>query len=201
VSADSAPELVAVAELAARGLAVFPLPPGGRRPSASGWQERCLTDPAAVLRSWPGGANVGVGCRASRIVGLDLDLDGDGLTSLADLTHAHTSGWAEALDTLTVRTPSGGRHLYYRASTWCTITSSSGPDAGLGPGIDVRGPGRRGGGYLIGPGSVVGGTAYVITRDAPIRPLPGWLERRLTGERLVRTPPRHPGQAAEPWSR
>jgi hypothetical protein len=53
------------------------------------------------------------------------------------------------------------------------------PRAGLGPGIDVRGPGRRRGGYLAGPGSIVDGTTYVITRDAAIAPLPAWLAALL----------------------
>lgn len=34
---------------AARGLALFPLPPGGRRP-APGWQRQCTTDPEQVAR-------------------------------------------------------------------------------------------------------------------------------------------------------
>ncbi|MFD8597645.1 bifunctional DNA primase/polymerase [Kitasatospora sp. NPDC059646] len=191
-----APTPADAAALAARGLAVFPLPPGGRRPAAPGWQRQCLTDPAAVLRTWPAGANIGVGCRASRIVGLDLD--GDGAASLADLVDAHGADRTAALDTLTVCTPSGGRHLYYRVPQRCTIASSSGTEAPLGPGIDVRGPGVRSGGYLIGPGSRVAGTAYAVTLDRPIRPLPGWLAQRLTGTRPGGPAPRRPGRAAEP---
>jgi hypothetical protein len=48
------------------------------------------------------------------------------------------------------------------------------------PGIDVRGPGYRTGGYLAGPGSVVGGAAYVIEHDVPAAPLPRWLAALLT---------------------
>lgn len=44
----------------------------------------------------------------------------------------------------------------------------------LGPGIDVRGPGRRNSGYLIGPG-VVGGIRYAVERDLPVAPLPNWI--------------------------
>lgn len=50
----------------------------------------------------------------------------------------------------------------------------------LGPGIDVRDPGRRSGGYLIGPGSTVDNSRYVITRDVPILELPGWIATQLT---------------------
>ncbi|MFI9587814.1 bifunctional DNA primase/polymerase [Streptomyces sp. NPDC052236] len=86
-------------------------------------------------------------------------------------------------DTLTVRTPSGGLHLYFRAPGDCTVASVasvSGGRTALGLGIDVRGPGRRSGGYLIGPGSAVNGMPYAITRDVPILELPGWIAERLT---------------------
>jgi hypothetical protein len=37
----------------------------------------------------------------------------------------------------------------------------------------------RAGGYLVGPGSVVGGRAYAIEADLPVAPLPGWLAELL----------------------
>ncbi|MEV6702875.1 bifunctional DNA primase/polymerase [Streptomyces sp. NPDC051453] len=83
-----------------------------------------------------------------------------------------------AWPTLTVITPSGGRHLYFAAPDGCTIGSFSGQRSPLGHGIDVRGPGRRTGGYLIGPGSVVDGGRYVIELDLTAAPLPNWNEGR-----------------------
>ncbi|WP_236567332.1 bifunctional DNA primase/polymerase [Nocardia sp. CY41] len=55
------------------------------------------------------------------------------------------------------------------------MPSVSGGTSRLGPGIDIRGPGRILGGYLAGPGSIVDGREYVIEVDAPIEWLPGWL--------------------------
>lgn len=52
----------------------------------------------------------------------------------------------------------------------------------LGPGIDVCGPWLRSGGYLIGPGSVVGGVRYASELDAPVAALPGWIGSRLSSE-------------------
>lgn len=169
-ASDLVPDPAAVI---ARGLAVFGLPPGGRR-ALPGWHDQCSSDPARVRRRWAPGANIGVGCRASRIVGLDLDRHPgvDGVATFERLLDRHGQPWP---DTLTVRTPHGGLHVYFRAPAGCTITSSSGGRAGLGPGVDVRGPGRRRGGYLVGPGSIVDGTAYVIARDVAIGELPGWL--------------------------
>jgi hypothetical protein len=82
----------------------------------------------------------------------------------------------------------GGAHLYFRVPPGCSIASVSGGRT-LGPGIDVRGPGQGGGGYLIGPGSVVDGIRYVIERDLPVAPLPSWIAQRLVHSRS-RTPDR-----------
>jgi hypothetical protein len=177
VHADQDSTTAAAVDLVRRGLAVFPLPPSGRRPAGSGWHARCLTDSSRIRDEWREGDNIGVGCRASRLVGLDLDVDGDGQAVLAGHAARLGEDWP---DTLTVRTPSGGLHLYFRAPDGCTIASLSGGRTALGPGIDVRGPGRRSGGYLIGPGSTVNNRRYVITRDVPILELPGWIATRLT---------------------
>jgi hypothetical protein len=162
----------------ARGLAVFAIPPRGNRPAAPGWQQRATLDPDEIARTWRLGDNIGVGCWRSQIVGLDLDVAGehtpvDGVETLAALCAEHAQPWP---DTLTVATPSGGRHLYFRCPPGRIVTSSSGQNSPLGPGIDVRGPGRGGrGGYLIGPGSNRVDGRYTITRDLPITTLPGWL--------------------------
>lgn len=172
-------------------MAVFPLPPGGRRPAVRDWAQRCVADPDLVRRTWRPGDNVGVGCRASNVVGLDLDRrhGTDGIAAFAALCSAHGQNWP---DTLTVRTPHGGLHLYFRAPAGRTVTSASGGRAGLGPGIDTRGPGRRrggGGGYLIGPGSIVDSRPYVITRDTDILDLPSWLGDLLENHRNQPAPP------------
>jgi hypothetical protein len=154
------------------GLSVFPLPPGGRRPNV-GWQQRCMSDAATVIRSWRTGDNVGVGCRASGVVVLDLDQRGaDGIAAFADVCGAHGQPWPV---TLTVRTPSQGLHVYFRAPVDRVVLNTSGGLTKLGPGVDVRAPGRTTGGFVVGPGSVVDGAVYAVdVRAAPI-PLPGWI--------------------------
>ncbi|MCY0947293.1 bifunctional DNA primase/polymerase [Streptomyces antarcticus] len=159
-----------------RGLAVFSLPLGGRIPEP-GWQLKATLLPERL----PGlltGRGVGIGCRASGAVALDLDVhegqDGPGvLAALADRLGVAVP------ETFTVATPSGGRHLYFRAPMGCTIGSMSGGRTRLGPGIDVRGPGNRSGGYLVGPGSVIAGRPYRILLDVPVAPLPTWIADRL----------------------
>nr|BFD87282.1 hypothetical protein StreXyl84_66830 [Streptomyces sp. Xyl84] len=165
--------IAAAARAMDRGLALFPLPAGSRVP-APGWQQRTTLDQAQLPQLLAGGGNVGVGCRASRAVALDLD---DPSSSMKD--------WPS---TFTVSTPRGGLHLYFRVPADCTIGSFSGPRSPLGPRIDVRGPGRRSGGYLVGPGSVVGGLPYLVVHDVPVAPLPDWLAGRLR-KRWQEVPP------------
>ncbi|HEY3958711.1 MAG TPA: bifunctional DNA primase/polymerase, partial [Streptosporangiaceae bacterium] len=124
---------------------------------------------------WPAGSNTGVGCRASSIVGLDLDRhEGkpDGVASFARLCGEHGAGWPS---TFTVATPSGGLHLYFRVSPGEGLASV----IGWLPGVDVRGPGRKAGGYLAGPGSITPAGQYVIAAGIEAAPLPRWLSPLL----------------------
>jgi hypothetical protein len=77
-----------------------------------------------------------------------------------------------------VATAHNGLHLYFRAPADVVIPSS----IGRWPGVDVRAPGHRLGGYLVGPGSLIDGRPYTISRDLPIAPLPPWLTAKLTGQ-------------------
>ncbi|WP_405140377.1 bifunctional DNA primase/polymerase [Nocardia sp. NBC_01388] len=158
----------------ARGLALFDLPPGEKRPE-SGWQQRTTTDPEQVRRWLAAGRNLGVGCRASAVVGLDLDRHGDGADGIASfeaLCSRYGQPWPA---TLTTATPRAGLHLYFGVPADAVVLSTSGGTAGLGPGIDTRGPGRRSGGYLLAAGSVVAAGTYTVARDCPIAELPAWL--------------------------
>ncbi|MEU0956890.1 bifunctional DNA primase/polymerase [Streptomyces niveus] len=166
-----------------RGLAVFPIPAGGRVP-APGWQRSATLDEGALPELLPDGSNIGIGCRASGIVVLDLDVHADGpaRNGIETLRTQFTvrgplGDWP---DTFTVMTPSTGLHLYFRVPATCTIGSISGGRSPLGPGIDVRGPGRRSGGCLVGPGSIVGGLPYNVVRDVPVAPLPTWMTGLLS---------------------
>ena len=155
------------AAVAGRGLAVFPLPAGGKA-ARPGWQRRCTADPGVLARTWPDGANIGVGCRASGIVGLDLDRhDGgpDGVAVFAALCSIYGQRWP---DTLTIATPHGGLHLYFRILPGLAVAST----IGRWPGIDIRAPGYRSGGYLAGPGSVVDGSGIPHRPRRPRRPPP-----------------------------
>jgi len=168
------PDPLAVVE---RGLAVAPIPPGGRVPALKDWPNRCTSDRDVILQHWPNGSNICVGMRGSNAVGIDLDrnhTDADGVETFTKLCETHGQPWPH---TLTVQSPRGGLHLYYWAPTGRTFGNTA---SKLGPGIDTRGPGRdNGGGYLIGPGSVVNGTPYTVVKDTSIQVLPEWLANLL----------------------
>ncbi len=162
----------AISTLLALGVAVFPLPAGAKR-APLGWHQLATTDPA-VVALWPADVNIGVACRPSQVVGLDLDRKDnvDGADTFRVLCAAARRPWPS---TFTVTTAHGGLHLYFHAPDGASVPSS----IGHWPGIDVRAPGQRFGGYLVGPGSTVDGNPYTITRDLPIRDLPAWLSKRL----------------------
>jgi hypothetical protein len=181
------PDPLAVTAL---GLAVFGLPPGSKR-AELGWHERCSADPAVVAAGWRPGDNIGVGCRASGVAVLDLDRhDGkpDGVATFGELLAEAGAGWP---GTLTVATAGGGLHLYFTIPAGMTVCSAN----GAWPGIDVRGPGYRLGGYVAGPGSVVSGRVYTVAVTAPVAGLPGWLAAALTARQEHRHANRRPGTA------
>lgn len=165
-----------------QGHHVFPIPPGEKRP-AGGWQELVTNDPDVVRATWPVGANVGIACKESRLVVLDLDLVDDGATlngyvTLDQLLRPR----GETNPDPHVTTPSGGYHVYYRVPDGLEVLSVS----EWMPGIDVRG---NVGGYVLAAGSRLpydpeaGRWSEVYTYTAlhsnAVEELPGWLARIL----------------------
>ena len=191
------------------------------------------TDPAVVAAMWARwpSANLGISCGPSGLVVIDLDTPTgprparvlrdqgddeptpaevrDGASGLAWLCQRR-QGRREDLDTLTVTTPTGGRHLYYRAQPrtrtrprtrprpgsgvgW-RVTSGAGMTSGLGWGIDVR----AWGGYVVAPPSIRSEGVYT-SLGGVLRPLPGWLldalgdAGRVEGRRPVNRPGREGG--------
>ncbi|NEB86509.1 bifunctional DNA primase/polymerase, partial [Streptomyces anulatus] len=157
---------------AGRGLPVFPLsatklpalrsPHRGEQPPAHCRGECGLpghgvhdatTDPSAVralFAAAPRATGYGIACGRAphRLIGIDLDVDpaygSDAAGALRQLALQHLF---TIPPTVTVLTPSGGRHLWLTGPADATVPNSAGR---LAPGIDIRGSG----GYLVGPGSV-----------------------------------------------
>lgn len=182
------------------GFKVFPLVPGTKRPAIEGWKERATSDVDQIQGWWAGGEFTGypVGIAAGPGSGvwiLDLDIKHgvSGFDTLKQLADANGSELEDFTGTMTVATPSGGAHLYFRwdetADAEGGVKNSSGH---VGPGIDVRGIG----GLVKAPGC--GGYQIVPRggiRSTVITPAPAWLVK-LTRK----TPVERSAQHYEPGS-
>lgn len=167
-----------------RGLYIFPVTPGDKTPHrlAGRWGETATNDINRVLHFWTQvdpQANVGVACKPSELLVIDLDkakepwnLRGSDWAYLHDAYGQFVSGedvWDEMIYklgagypsgpmfTYSVRTGSGGLHLYFQwPKHWPRISQAS-PIKGV---VDVRGNGGQYGGYVLAEGSVTSAGQY-----------------------------------------
>ncbi|MGW7268262.1 bifunctional DNA primase/polymerase [Streptomyces sp. NPDC054842] len=181
--------LASALHYAGRGMYVHPLLVGDKAPLWSSWETRATRDPELIERTWSRAPfNIGVACGPSGLIAVDLDIPHeddspppaefaeagvvDGSTMFAALVERIPG--AEIAATMTVRTPSGGRHLIYRAPADLQVRNTA---RTIGWQIDTR----AAGGYVVGIGSVVGGKSYVLENGiAEPAVLPDWLLTLIT---------------------
>jgi hypothetical protein len=160
-----------------------------------GWEQRATCDPERIRRAWSTGPfNVGIAVGRAGLVVIDLDT--------ADLRNPQDvppqewaqlgiTGGADVLAVLAQRagqpvpathevvTPSGGRHLYFRAPDGPgapVLRNTSGErGSGLGWKIDTRAHG----GQVVAAGSRTPTGAYRLADARDPVTLPGWLLQRL----------------------
>jgi hypothetical protein len=167
--------------LAQIGLNIFPLPPRSKEPIKDvSWSTIMTTDPAQI-NAWfdeTPDMNYGVnGGDKVAIVDLDEKNGKSGITNFTTLNVEQScDDWC--LNTFTVRSPSGGNHLYIRVPYAVANSASK-----IGSGIDIRG--ARG--YVVGPGCYTeevkeqGGKIkqyqglYSIEMEAELAEAPQWL--------------------------
>ncbi|MCX4824400.1 bifunctional DNA primase/polymerase [Streptomyces sp. NBC_01142] len=186
----------AALEATERGWHVFPLIPDSKRPAIRSWEPRATTDADRVTRCWTAGDyNLGIAAGPSGLVVVDLDVPkhdqdvppaetpsyvADGSDMFAVLAERH--GQTLPIQTYSVRTASGGTHLYFAAPADVELRNTAGT---LGWKIDTR----ASGGYVVGAHSSVDGKPYSVVHDVPPVPLPNWLTKLLVPAPL---PPRGP---------
>ncbi len=137
--------LTAAADLVSLGFKVFPLVPGRKVPLVDAWQI-VATDDADVISGWAGQwprANIGfvTGVKSDVLI-IDVDMKGgkNGLATLAEMTK-----YGKVLPPSPIsQTPTGGRHLYFRAVPGIKNVVEIQAGRGLGPGLDVRADGGFG---------------------------------------------------------
>ena len=146
----------------------------GKHPRIKAWTTRATTDPDTITKWWERSpdANIGIATgRESGIVVLDVDVGPgkDGMASLAELEQ----DIGELPETLTVRTGSGGLHIYFVAPDQRLASQ-----IGFRPGLDVLSEKR----YVVAPPSMhPSGTQYAFEGNdiTDLAPMPEGLQKAL----------------------
>jgi Bifunctional DNA primase/polymerase, N-terminal len=127
---------------ASLGWRVLPLRPTDKKPALRGWPTLATTDPEVIQEWWDANGpfphcNVGVATgRESGVWVLDVDVGVEnGYATLRALLAQH--GAANLPRTFTVKTPSGGLHIYFRYPVDIEVKNSA--RKLLGAGLDTRG--------------------------------------------------------------
>ncbi len=191
----------------ARGFHIFPVARDAKVPhyAAGQWGETATNNVNQIIQFWTyidPQANIGVACKPSQLLVIDLDVAKEdwnlvktewaylhqaygprvGGEDLFDEMYFKAGGIGNGevcLDTYSVRTGSGGLHLYYRwPAHWPRISQAS-PVKGV---VDVRGNGGQYGGYVLAEGSQTASGAYVVENATDIPVPPTWI-RLLVAEK------------------
>ena len=157
---------------AALGWCVIPIAPQGKTPLIRDWPKQASCDPDQIAGWWHQWPDANVGIVTGQLSGLfvlDVDPKNDGFTTLDLLIDKHGA----LPDTPTVRTGSGGQHVYFRYPSGITIRNSA---SKLGPGLDIRAEG----GFVVAPPSIhPTGREYLWLDDqdwsTPLADPPQWL--------------------------
>lgn len=142
--------------MSVNGYSVIPL--GAKKiPAIKEWKQYQNT-PATdeeIEQWWTKNPKANIGIVTGKISGItvvDIDVKGDEVVPLETFP-----------ETFTVKTPSGGYHLYYEYDKSIKQTANTYPQF---PHVDIR----NDGGYVVGPGSM--GGKYEVVNQMPVQPFP-----------------------------
>lgn len=163
-----------ITQLLNLGFWFFPLRSAkDKSPRDRGWQQQSTRD-LRQIRKWLDQGPLGVDCGASDLTVIDVD---------SEKAWAHAAEQCPALPpTFEVRTPSGGRHLYFRGTTRTLtrfvarhVPGWTKADAEKHGDCDIRSTG----GLVVAP---TNGNGYEVTSVLPLAPLPDtWVQ--IIGQR------------------
>lgn len=160
----------------------------GKHPNVNAWEEVATTDTDLIKQWFRSDPEMNYGCVAGQNgFILDIDVkDADGYDTAARLLGI-SRGELDRV-TFSVKTPSGGEHLYFTADKVYSNTVKT----ALGEGLDNR----SGNGFVVGPGSILNipeefepdnlvPVSYKVVSDKPFEPLPDTIKTRMR-EAMVR---------------
>jgi hypothetical protein len=168
----------AALELASKGFYVFPLQVGSKLPAIDDFPNRATRDPEEIKKFWVDDLlgleqpyNVGISTTkyngSQALVVVDVDNKGKKKGS-DEVLKLELEGF-DFIETVTQKTPTGGRHLIYRNPR----PVKQGVNV-LAAGLDIRSKG----GYIVGYGSVINGKAYEFEREGTPAECPEWILKK-----------------------
>jgi hypothetical protein len=168
------------------GWKVFPCLRGEKAPATVHGLLDATGDRDRVIAYWTKVPDANLAIRTGQESGLIvLDVDGEeGYSSLHELE----AKMGKMPATLSVVTPSGGQHFYFKHPGHEVRNTAS----VVAPGIDIRGDG----GYVLAPPSKVGNRTYELDEESDVADMPEWLVTELL-DYQVRLALRGKGQWAE----
>jgi len=169
--------------LASKGYPVFPLRPNSKEPSCANGFHTTTTNLEQIRKWWRQNPNYNIGIAAPELLVIDVDDPeqfgaGTKQTLFGDFVPPELP---------VVQTAGGGYHYYMLADPDWTTEWGVGNNVGALPGVDLKGCGR---GYVVAPGSIVGGKRYELaggwTELPPLDQLPKIPEQtRRAIERII----------------
>lgn len=145
-----------------KGYAVFPLAPKKKTPITEHGFRDASKDPDQIKKWWTEhpDANIGIACGEPSTHLIVIDVDNKHGHSGSESLNAWQKDHGLIPETMTIRTPNGGLHFYYRdKGQWNSPVNVL-------DGIDIR----CNGSYVVGPGSVLDTGEYRIVNEADDKP-------------------------------
>jgi hypothetical protein len=160
---------------AKRGYPVFPLAANSRVPALPrDWRALATTNEDQIRAWWANNDEWNIGAKTGGgTVVVDLDVKNEGQNGIA--TYMAIAG---DMNTLAVRTTTGGLHLYFAGD-------GRNSQHKLGAGLDTRGDG----GYVVAPGSTIDGRTYEVLTDTAAAPLPVEIVEAMRRPRVASSTP------------
>ena len=174
---------------ALQGWHVFPLKPNSKATIRGfRWGKYATTDANVIDEWWTGQwkdedgrvfpeinrqSNIGIACNPSNLLVLDIDVkdDRNGMQTYMDLV-IRLGG--EHTPTLTIRTPTGGVHYYYKIPASVYVPSVA--DIKGYTGIDTRARGGEYGGMVVAyPSYVTSKGGYSVAHSLAVADAPQWI--------------------------